>query len=473
MGPFTLIMDKQSILRNMSVAFLAQGMSMCLSILQTLLVPKMLGVEQYGYWQLYIFYISYVGFFHLGLSSGVYLTTGGQSRDEMDKPAIKSQMIFGATYQTCMAIVIVVLSQFISSSSERTFVLIMTAIYLVLQNLATFMMNELQCMNETKKSSYSTIVERIAFLVPLLIFLALRVRAFEPYVFAYTASTIVQLVYCSWHLRDFWRSPFLGFRKSAHLSWESIKVGFPMMMANVASMLILGIGRFFIDLKWGIETFGKLSLALSLVSFFLAFVNQASMVLFPSLRQAGKGEVRSFYRAARDAMGLLFPVVYSLYFPIAWILSLWLPDYSSSFVYLILLLPICVFDSKMNITGVTFYNVLRKERTMLAVNSVSAGACLGLVLFSVYILQSVFAVMVSMAIVIIARSLFSEAYMNRILGVAASKIWVFELGITVEFVIVAFLLPTITSFVIYTISYAMFLVLFRNELFSTVRKLRA
>lgn len=117
----------------------------------------------------------------------------------MDKPAIKSQMMFGVTYQTCMAIVTVILSRFLSASSERTFVLVMTAIYLVLQYLATFMMNELQCMNETKKSSYSTIVERIAFLVPLLIFLALRVRAFEPYVFAYTASTIVQLVYSSWH----------------------------------------------------------------------------------------------------------------------------------------------------------------------------------------------------------------------------------------------------------------------------------
>lgn len=466
-------MDRHNILQNMSVAFLAQGVSMCLSILQTLLVPKMLGVEQYGYWQLYIFYISYVGFFHLGLSSGVYLTTGGQTRDEMDKPAIKSQMLFGATYQTCMAIVIVLVSLFLGTSSERTFVLVMTAIYLVLQNLATFMMNELQCMNETKKSSYSTIVERIAFLIPLLIFLILRVRAFEPYVFAYTASTIVQLLYCSWHLRDFWSSQFLGFSRSAHLSWESIKIGFPMMMANIASMLILGIGRFFIDVKWGIETFGKLSLALSLVSFFLAFVNQASMVLFPSLRQAGRGEVRSFYRAARDAMGLLFPVVYSLYFPLAWVLSLWLPDYSSSFVYLIILLPICVFDSKMNITGVTFYNVLRKERVMLAVNSVSAAACLGLVLLSAYALQSVFAVMASMAIVIIARSLYSEAYMNRILGVSASRIWAFELGITVEFVIVAFLLPTVTSFIIYTLSYAAFLALFHNELFQTVGKLKA
>lgn len=466
-------MNKRAILQNMSVAFLAQGVSMCLSILQTLLVPKVLGVEQYGYWQLYIFYISYVGFFHLGLSSGVYLATGGQTRDEMDKSSIKSQMIFGATYQTCMAVTIILLSQCLNVGYERTFVVVMTAVYLVLQNLATFMMNELQCMNETKKSSYSSIVERIAFLVPLLFFLTLRIRTFEPYVFAYTASTIVQLLYCSWHLREFWFAPFLGMRKAAQLGWESIKIGFPMMLANIASMLILGIGRFFIDAAWGIETFGKLSLALSLVSFFLAFVSQASMVLFPSLRQADKGEVRSFYKAARDAMGLLFPAVYALYFPLAWILSMWLPEYASSFVYLILLLPICVFDSKMNITGVTFFNVLRKERVMLAVNAVAAGTCFVMTLVSVYLLRSVFAVMASMTLVVAARSIYSENYMNRALNVGASKIWICELGLTVEFIVAAFILPAPIAFCIYVGSYLIFLGIFRNEFIGTLNKLKA
>ena len=465
-------MNKRAILQNMSVAFLAQGVSMCLSILQTLLVPKVLGVEQYGYWQLYIFYVSYVGLFHLGLSSGVYLTTGGQTREQMNKGAIKSQMVLGVIYQTVMAMIIVILSQLFDVSPVRAFIITMTAVYLVLQNLATFMMNELQWMNETKKSSFSTIVERFAFLVPLLVFLALRVDAFEPYVLAFTVSSIVQLAYCAWNLRDFVAAPWLGISRAARLGWESIKIGFPMMMANIASMLILGIGRFFIDAAWGIETFGRLSLALSLVSFFLAFVGQASMVLFPSLRQADEEEVRSFYQTARDAMGLAFPAVYALYFPMAWVLSLWLPAYASSFVYLILLLPICVFDSKMNVTGVTFYSVLRRERVMLAVNAVAAGTCLVLTLVSVYLVRSVFSVMASMALVIAARSFFSEAYMNCTLGVPVSRMRAFEFALTVEFVLVAFLQPAVSAFCIYTASYAVFLMFFHRELVRTVQKLR-
>lgn len=465
-------MNKKLILQNMGFAFLAQGASMALSVIQTLVVPKLLGVEQFGYWQLYIFYVSYVGFFHLGLSSGVYLTTGGQKREEMDKAAIKSQMLFGAFYQTIMAGVIILLSSFLRSGAERMFVIVMTAIYLVLQNLATFMMNELQCMNETKKSSFSTIVERLAFLIPLLVLLVLRVNVFYPYVVSYTASTVVQLGYCSWHLRDFWKAESLGFCRAAQLSWESIKIGFPMMLANVMSMLILGIGRFFIDARWGIETFGKLSLALSLVSFFLAFVSQASMVLFPSLRQAALDEVRRFYRAARDAMGLLFPGVYALYFPMVWLLTMWLPDYSSTFTYLIFLLPICVFDSKYNITGVTYYNVLRRERVMLLVNMVSAISCLILTLLTVYTLSSVFAVISVMTVVIVARSLWSEFYMNRLMEVPVSSISAAEIMLTVGFILLAFFLPPVPAFCLYSLIYMAFLTFFRRDLIATIKKLR-
>lgn len=465
-------MDKKTILQNMGVAFLAQGVSTVLAAIQTLIVPKLLGVEQFGYWQLYIFYVSYVGFFHLGLPDGVYLITGGQTREEMDKAAIKSQMIFGVVYQAVMAVVLVLLSGFLQTGTERVFVVVMTAIYLVLQNIATFMMFELQCMNETKKSSFSTIVERLSFLVPMLVLLVLRVDSFYPYVFAYTASTVVQLAYCAWHMRDFWGAEWLGLRRAARLSWLSIKIGFPMMIANVMSMLILGIGRFFIDARWGIETFGRLSLALSLVSFFLAFVSQASMVLFPSLRQASRDEVQGFYRAARDAMGLFFPGVYMLYFPMVWLLTLWLPAYASAFVYLIFLLPICVFDSKYNITGVTYYNVLRRERVMLLVNLSTAAVSLLLTLVAVYVIGSIFAVIFAMTAVIVARSLWSELYMNRVMDVSASAIGIAELVLTVGFVLVAYFLPAVPAFCLYSAAYAVFLFAFRSDLAETVHKLR-
>jgi hypothetical protein len=73
-------MNFNTLARNIAVAFLAQGVSFFASIAMSLLVPKVLGVETYGYWQLFGFYASYSGFFMLGLNDGIYLIEGGKTR---------------------------------------------------------------------------------------------------------------------------------------------------------------------------------------------------------------------------------------------------------------------------------------------------------------------------------------------------------------------------------------------------------
>ena len=62
---------------NIFFAFGAQTVSMLMSIMMSLFVPKLLNVTNFGYWQLFIFYYGYVGFFHFGLNDGVYLKYGG------------------------------------------------------------------------------------------------------------------------------------------------------------------------------------------------------------------------------------------------------------------------------------------------------------------------------------------------------------------------------------------------------------
>ena len=48
-------------------------------------MSKLIGVEKYGYWQLYLFYTSYVGFFQLGWNDGIYLRYGGEDYNNLDK----------------------------------------------------------------------------------------------------------------------------------------------------------------------------------------------------------------------------------------------------------------------------------------------------------------------------------------------------------------------------------------------------
>ena len=52
---------------------------------------KLLGVTEYSYWQLYVFYSSYVGFLHLGWIVRYLLKIGGEEYKDIDKRSLGSQ----------------------------------------------------------------------------------------------------------------------------------------------------------------------------------------------------------------------------------------------------------------------------------------------------------------------------------------------------------------------------------------------
>ena len=67
----------KKIIANFSYVVLSNLLTVIVSSLVVLILPKIMGVEEYGYWQLYIFYLSYAGFVHLGWVDGIYLRYGG------------------------------------------------------------------------------------------------------------------------------------------------------------------------------------------------------------------------------------------------------------------------------------------------------------------------------------------------------------------------------------------------------------
>lgn len=453
-------MNVKSLISNMSVAFLAQGIAMAMSVVQTLLVPKVLGIEQYGYWQLFIFYISYVGLLTFGLNDGIYLVHGGKSRGEMPKVEITSQMFMGLAAYLAMAITVICLSLNSSMPPERKLVVVYAAIYMVLQNVASGMSVTFQAMNETKKASMMIIVERTAFLVPLVVFIISKQATFSYYIVAYLASNIVRLVYSIWNMKDFLEVPLAPVSVALSNCINSMRVGIKLTLANIASQMILGVARFVIDSQWGIETFGQVSFALSLVNFFLAFVNQASMVLFPFLRQSMEDELKSFYASARNVIATFAPVSYIVFFPMTVILEMWLPQYAHSLHFFIFLLPICIYESKMSVTCTTVFKVIRKEKILFIVNFATVTLSAVGSIIGGYLIQSVDFVVASMMFSIVFRSFISERYLDTLLECPKNDLLYWEGLCTLLFVASSLFLPANMALLITSAFY--FSMLFRH-----------
>ena len=76
------------------------------------------------------------------------------------------------------------------------------------------------------------------------------------------------------------------------------------MLANVASMLIIGVVRFGIEHAWDVETFGKVSLTLSVSNLMMIFINAVGIIIFPILRRTNESKLSEIYTIMRDFLML-------------------------------------------------------------------------------------------------------------------------------------------------------------------------
>lgn len=449
-------MDIKRVLGNIGAATVAQLASLIVSLATSLLVPKVLGVEGFGYWQLFIFYFGYAGAFQLGLNDGVYLIKGGESRDSLDRSGISSQLAFGFSFQSILATFILVAIILMQPPFERAYVLTSCALLMPLYNTACFFQYLFQAIDETRTYSKSIILERLLLLVALSILMGTNVRDFKLYVLAFAVCKLIWLVYFLIKARGIITTKLLPIRETILLSASSMRVGIKLMLANLASTLILGIMRFFVDGNWGIEVFSQVSLALSMANFFLTFVSQVAMVLFPSLRKMSAGQLRRFFGSAQNVLETLLPAILLLYLPVKYALSLWLPDYAASFNYLGLLLPLCLFDGKMNALYSTVFKVKRLESLLLALNASTVLFSATLAAIGVMLFNSLEFVLIGGAASVTLRATASCSILSKaVLG--KSRIRYGEILLSSVFVFGVMVLPDLPAVGLYLIAYLVYL----------------
>jgi O-antigen/teichoic acid export membrane protein len=458
-------LNYRHLISNLTIAVLAQGVSMIISLLTSLVAPKFLGVTEYGYWQLFIFYSGYVGLFLFGLNDGYYLVHGGETREAIDKHLYTSELFFSLISQILISLLLLVGLNFFHFEYDRTFVIACVAIYLIFNNLSGFIGYAFQAMNETKLFSYATVLEKLVFCVPLVVLLILGCGDFRPYVLAYIIGKIGNFIYCLYKSRDLIAFGHYSLRDCALVSFSSIRVGIKLTIANIASLLIVGIARFSVDMTWGVEAFGALSISLSIVSFFITFISQASMVLFPALRQTDSAEQKNTFVNLRKVLTLFLPLSYLVGIPVAKLLGMWLPQYQTAMHYLVLLMPMFVYEAKMDLNCTTFLKVLREEDKLLRINIAVVVLSAVATFININFLASLDAISIGITLCVIARNVIAEHVVSKSFQVPfLDRLEKWGLLLTVLYLLFVCWLGDLLSIICIGILLAIYYFMFRDEI---------
>ncbi len=459
--------------RNVLSALLSQGISFLAMACASLFIPRFLGVTEFGYWQLFLLYSGYVGVAHLGINDGVYLRLGGVHRDDVPKHQVAGEFWLVVIFQTLISILMVVLSMALVSDGLRLYVMFGTALYLLLSNVTNFIGYLFQAMNETILYSTSIMINRGLYLVSIIFSLIIGVDDCRILIAIYIACQGISLVYCLFHYQDFLICGLPPFRESLDITKSDMQSGSKLMVANFASSFVLNVSKFAIDARWGINVFSVVSFALTLGTFFLSFVNQVAMVLFPTLRGFDAKGLRTQYYRLRNLLGCALPIMYLAYFPLSLIIFWWLPEYKSSVDMLPLILPICMFDTKMSILSNTFYKVTRKENILLLFNVIACAVSVLGCAVGMFIANNPIVVVASSVVAIVARSIMSDLYQSRIYEFSASRSMCIELVFTIVFCLSALCLDSTAAFLVVVVTYVLYLYLnpeYRKELLLLIKK---
>ena len=467
---------KKRTLKNLIYSFSAQCISICLSISMSLIIPKILGVEDFGYWQLFLFYINYVGFFHFGITDGMYLKNGGVEYDKLDKKNISSQFYILVIFQILLVLLFLILSCFFITDGLRKLIIIFTGIYMIIANMNWYFGYVFQATNRVKLYSISVMIDKLIFLFFIIFAVIFKIKNLIIYILFFIFTTLCALLFSICKSKEILLTKPYYFKESYKIAFDSARVGMNLTLSSVSSLLILGVSRFLVDRVWGIEAFGKISFALSLTNFFLLFISQISIVLFPMLRQVNIDVAKKLYYKFNVYLDSLLPCIYIIYIPMKMILEVWLPQYSVSLMYLSMLLPICIFDGKTQMINNTYFKVLRKEKILLKINLLTVLISTTLSIISIFIIKNMNFVIIGMLFAICIRSIIGEIYLSRDMGVKSDlKNLILIIIFSILFIFYNLAFSNIISFIFTLITYFLFIIFSKLyivlfEIFDIIKK---
>ncbi len=461
----------KKLLKNISFSVLSSMISMIISALVVFLIPKQMTTEGYGYYQLYVLLIGYSGFFQFGLIDGIYIRYGGAYYESLDKKKMYSQFCVLWILQLVLFGIICLAAQLLSAG-DRLFVIIFSGVEMILANTRGMLTYVLQSTNRIKEGAISNTIGRIVFFLSVVTILIFTDVNYKYIIVADVVGRLAALVYSSVVCKDIVFRKLPDFRFDFEETKKNLNVGFILMLSSIASLLIMGIVRLAMENTWGIETFAKISLTVSVSNLMVQFINAASLVFFPVLRRISKEMLSELYIKIKTfALPLLYYAMI-LYYPISKILLHWLPQYEEGLRYMAILFPICVYEGRMALINNTYLKTVSNVKVIFSVNIISVAISCLCTAISVYIIRSIPLAMCSLIIAIMVRCCIADFLICKKIQQSNLFVFIQELILMIVFIVSAWFIKSALSLLIYFIALVMYTVINYKKIIGSYKDIK-
>ncbi len=449
-------------IKNIIGAVGANVVRLMISVMLTLILPKLMGQEQYSYWQLYLFYGTYLAYSSLGWCEGITLKYGGAHYDALNKPLIIGQiwMLFG--YELLFFGGLWLVTSAMKIQQIKHILLLLACASAVFDIVRYMVQSVLHTVNRIQDYVRIVLLERLLYVAAAGMALLMGFDSALALILSEIIARIFSMLYSFWVIRDMVCTPPAGRKDILREAKSEISIGCKLLWALLASQLVIGIIRFAIEQKWGVLQFGQISLTISLSNMIVSCVSAIGVVIFPMIKRMREDQMARIYTPTRTLMSVGIWGILLFFAPMKWLLSRWLPQYSGALHYLALLFPLCLYESRTAMLTTTYLKAYREEKNILKANAAAVVLSLLAAWLTVFVAENMTLAVLAISLLCMAKAYMTEVYVCRHLTFPLWRELLTESGMLALFMLSSWYGSDLTAISLYALGYALYLLLERR-----------
>jgi O-antigen/teichoic acid export membrane protein len=226
----------------------------------------------------------------------------------------------------------------------------------------------------------------------------------------------------------FWFRRYLGPKTTSPPSlWaygkENIGIGIFVLLGNFVIVLFLTIDRLMVSSFFSIDQFAIYAFAVTVMMVAYAFVAAVSGVFFPYLSAAAPELRIRAYQIGKPTLILAWGIILAIYFPVAWLLLFYLPQYIASLPLIHILLCTVGFGSLIQILHVSYYMAYRRQRRYFLCGVVALAILVILVFTAIKIWGTLESVAVASLVSFGVWYIINELSLKSVVGESNRGLW--------------------------------------------------
>ena len=370
------------------VATLGSGtlLSGVFGTLLVFLIPRLVSVENYGYWRLFLLYAGYVGLLHFGFADGALLQWAGKSFESFRKeikPSIKFMILQQIAFVVSGSLVLLLLP------ARFQFIGIAVLLFALIMNLVTLLQYALQAGRIFTPVAVAVAAPNGIFVLCAFLWDLRGTPDFRDLIALYFLSWIGVLIYLWIRVKP---------ASTAQVSspWSIgktfVAIGWPIVLANTGYMFVQSADRVVVSSILPISEFAQYSLATSAMFVPITAILTVYRVFFSHVAAVDESDRRKIYVHASRFLLAAWSLLLPYFFVLDWFVHAFLPNYVPSLSVAKVLLLGILFLAGIQILHMSFSYLNGKQRDFLLRTVYVLAATYSLLLALAFWMHSLFAV---------------------------------------------------------------------------------